>query len=192
MAECLSPITGEAPLRPSERDVRFADYLQGLADAGNAAALASFRRGLGKPPGAVPDMLRWLSPWTSASGLREASVYFQVASLFALYPCPGGAGGMGETCAQLRRCRPGKGLEGRFTRLLGARGGDLWRHPMGLVALAREAGVPVSWARLAADMRHWDHPRRYVQMDWAREFWGVGSGTERSDIHGLAPTRRLI
>ncbi len=80
---------------------------------------------------------------------------------------------MGHTCARLRDCRGGAGIEGRFARLLGARDADLWRHLLGLVALAREANVPVNWARLAADLRHWDHPRRYVQMDWARAFWAT-------------------
>lgn len=118
-------------------------------------------------------MLRWLSPWTAASGLREVTVYFLVAALFAVHPCRAEGGNMGHTCAELRSHRKGAGVEGRFARVLGARDSDLWRHLLALVVLAREAGVPVDWARLAADLRHWDHPRRYVQMDWARAFWAA-------------------
>jgi CRISPR system Cascade subunit CasB len=144
-----------------------------LVEGGNNAALAAFRRGLGKPPGAVPELLRWLSPWTATLGLRDAEVCLLVASLFALYPGEGTGGNIGWTCAALRTGLAGNaGLEDRFVALLHCRRDDLPWHLRRLVALARENAVAVDWAQLMADIRHWDHPERFVQLAWAHTFWG--------------------
>jgi CRISPR system Cascade subunit CasB len=118
-------------------------------------------------------MLRWLSPWTAALGPREARVCLQVAALFALHPATASTGNIGRTCAALAQRDGGSALETRFMRMLSARGEDLPRHLQRVVVLAREAGVPVNWAQLLSDMRHWDHPQRYVQMDWAHAFWSA-------------------
>lgn len=140
-------------MRPTARDIRFAEHLAGLVENGNVSALAVFRRGLGKPPGAVPEMLRWLAPWTAALGLREAGICLQVASLFALYPSAAGEGSMGATCAYLRRrWSDSPGLERRFVALLNCRGEDLPDRLRRFVSMAREAGAPVNWVQLLVDV----------------------------------------
>ena len=165
-------------MRPPPRDARFVSYLLSLAEADDQAALAALLRGLGKPPGAVPEMLRWLSPWTRSLGLREAGIRLQVASLFALHPSHVAQGNMGSTCAALRDL-PGTGasLEQRFVALLNCRTEALPGHLRRVISLARQAGIAVNWAQLLVDLRYWDHPERFVQIAWAHAFWG----SERQD-----------
>lgn len=131
-------------------------------------------------------MIRWLSPWTASTGLHEARIYFQVASLFALYPFAPDGGNMGVTCAILHTFKPGGGIEERFSRLLKMSVEDLPRHLQRVVVLAREVGAPVNWAQLATDLRYWEHPQRHIQMNWAHSFWaGESAGNETAHQSSL-------
>jgi CRISPR system Cascade subunit CasB len=158
---------------PPPRDARFVAFLLSLAAAEDKAALAALLRGLGKPPGAAPEMLRWLSPWTRSLGLREAGIRLQVASLFALHPSHVTQGNVGSTCAALRELHGASpSLEQRFVALLNCRIEALSGHLRRLIGLAEQAGIAVNWAQLLTDLRYWDHPERFVQLAWAHAFWG--------------------
>lgn len=67
-------------------------------------------------------------------------------------------------------------LARRLTSLLTATfepdgGGSLpWRLRRAVVLLLSR-GVSIDWARLATDVSHWNHPERFVQRDWARDFY---------------------
>lgn len=67
-------------------------------------------------------------------------------------------------------------LARRLTSLLSATyepdgGGSLpWRLRRTVVLLLSR-GVSIDWARLAYDVSHWNHPERFVQRDWARDFY---------------------
>ncbi len=72
----------------SGRDAAFIRDLEGLAEREDRGALAALRRGLGKQPGAAPEMFPYLAPWTQHEhGWGEECMYL-VASLFALHPVP--------------------------------------------------------------------------------------------------------
>lgn len=157
-------------LQPTSRDQRFVEFLCRLAEQGEGGALTVLRRAVGKAPGAAPERLRWLAPWTADLSRRLAAVYLQGATLFALHPVHESGGNLGVTAAALRRTGGG-GLEQRFVALLACRAEDLGRHLRRLVGLAGRAGIPVDWAQLLVDWRHWDHPDQFVQMAWAEAFW---------------------
>ncbi|MEN6400435.1 MAG: type I-E CRISPR-associated protein Cse2/CasB [Armatimonadia bacterium] len=162
------------PLKPSSHDRLFAGFLCKLVEAGQAHALATFLRGLGRPPGAVPAMLRWLGPWTLDATRRERDACFLVASLFALHPCDISRGNLGTVFAQLRALRgPSESLERRFSAILRASHDDLPLHLRRVVGLARSAGVPINWAQLLNDVKQWDYRTRHVQLSWAREYWST-------------------
>lgn len=160
-------------LKPSRRDRLFAGFLCKLVEAGQAHALATFLRGLGRPPGTVPGMLRWLGPWTLDVTRRERDACFLVASLFAMHPSDINRGNLGTVFAQLRALRgPSESLERRFSATLRACRDDLPLHLRRIVGLARSAGVPINWAQLLNDVKQWDYKGRPVQLAWAREYWG--------------------
>ena len=69
---------------PNSRDQAFVKYLQGLLD--DPGAMASLRRGLGKPPGHAHEMHRYVLPWLSedAPPWEEEPLYL-TASFFAYW-----------------------------------------------------------------------------------------------------------
>jgi CRISPR system Cascade subunit CasB len=62
-------------------------------------------------------------------------------------------------------------VERRFVALLNSHRDDLPNRLRHAVSLLRAPGVPVDWAQLLRDIQSWDHPDRFVQVQWARSFW---------------------
>jgi CRISPR system Cascade subunit CasB len=150
----------------------FISYLETLRD--NRAALAHLRRGLGRPPGTVADMYRYVVPWLTADAppWREQA-YYLVAALFAYHPATGGRGNLGD---HFRRLRDPQGedpaIERRFNALLAAHPDDLDTYLRQAVGFLRSSEIPVNWHQLLADVMAWGHPDKYVQWAWARSYWG--------------------
>ena len=62
-------------------------------------------------------------------------------------------------------------LEKRFVALLNCHGDDLPNHLRQAVSLLKAKDVAVNWHQLLRDVLYWDHEARFVQQQWAREFW---------------------
>jgi len=155
-------------------------FIQYLEEHRNdRAMLAALRRGLGRPPGAVPEVSKYVQPWLwddAPTYLEEA--YYLIAPLFALHPAPGGGGNMGAHFAAM--CEPGKepppSVERRFMLLLSAHPDDLADYLRQAVSLLKsKKEVPVNWQQLLKDVLAWksrdERPRIRVQRQWARKFW---------------------
>ena len=154
----------------------FIRYLQKLADGEERGALASLRRGLGQPPGTVADMYRYVEPFLGQerSGLKESAFYL-VAALFALHPKSTEAGNMGAHMAKTRSEGGEDALERRFTALLSSHPDDLPDYLRQAVSFLKSKEEPVNWTQLLWDLQSWDKrddPKRSVQKQWARSFWG--------------------
>lgn len=172
---------------PSEKERGFAEYLAGLAEREDRAALAALRRGLGKAPGEAAEMYPYLVPWLPRERWGEET-YYLVASLFGWHPLPWrGAGADGERAAptnlgasltRLGAEVEGGGIERRFVALLNAHRDDLPEHLRRAVGLLKSRDLPIDWARLLHDVQGWDFPSRSVQRDWARAYWGHAAGRE--------------
>ncbi len=149
----------------------FISYLEEHRE--DRAVLAALRRGLGQPPGTVPDTYRYVVPWLAddTPPWREAA-YYLVAALFAYHPAPGGVGNMGDHFARTRV--PGwddTATERRFIALLAANPDDLDLYLRQAVSFLKSKDVPVNWHQLLTDILDWGHPARYVQQQWARAYW---------------------
>lgn len=168
----------EMARRLASREVRFVRFLEGLVRRGDRAALAALRRGLGKPPGTVPEMFPLVVPWVpDEAGRRGEAAYYLVASLFALWhqggrPPVSAPGGMGWSFAELARKTARDSTERRFVALLTSPGADLPAHLRQAISLLRSHEVPVEWVWLHRDVRRWDDHERPVQRRWAKDFWG--------------------
>jgi CRISPR system Cascade subunit CasB len=152
----------------------FVTYLEGLRD--NRGALAALRRGLGQPPGTVPDMYRYVVPWLpdDAPSWREDAHYL-VAALFAYHPTEGRTGNLGDHFARTRDPQgDNTAIERRFTALLAAHPDDLDFYLRQAISFLKSKDVPVNWHQLLSDVMAWGHPdyRERVQKDWAGAFWG--------------------
>mgnify|MGYP001178292856 CR=1 FL=1 len=163
--------------------------LQGLVEAEDRGALAALRRGLGKRPGEAAEMFPYVVPYLPEDRWAQ-DWFFVVASLFAVHPLSWQAEGNTRDTnfgASFRRLREAKGqeegdsLENRFVALLDSRGEDLPHHLRRAIGLMKGEEIPVNWYRLLIDLTYWDHPDRFVQRQWAEQFWRRQPAEQSSD-----------
>lgn len=147
-------------------------HLLALAERKDRGAMAALRRGLGKPPGTVPAMMQYVTPWIPEFDNRPGrdGAYYLVASLFASHSDYKAGVSVGAACRQLGD-HDSNAL--RFARLLEA---DAQRLPYLLrqvVSLihSSKGSVGLDHDLLLHHVRHWTHPSQWVQKEWARAFW---------------------
>ena len=169
----------------------FVTYLENLAQAEDRGALAALRRGLGQPPGTVPDMFRYVVPRLPENaypGSWAEKIYYLVASLFALHPKSASGGNLGDHFAALREPDPDKNtaLERRFTALLNAHPDDLPDYLRQAISFLRSKDeTPVNWHELMWHLLQMSDPERAAQIRkrWATSFWRTRSReTEQPSI----------
>lgn len=164
------------------REHPFVAYLEKLAKAEDRGALAALRRGLGQPPGTIPDMFRYVVPHlpnAAYPGSWSEKTHYLIASLFALHPESSPEGNIGDHFAALLDPDPdnNKALEGRFTALLTAHPDDLHIYLRQAISFlkSKEEGAKgkVNWRQLMWDVLQWTDPDRapQIQKRWANAFW---------------------
>jgi CRISPR system Cascade subunit CasB len=196
--------TNLPPIR-QERDIgfesQFIEHLRTICkDTGMAAAL---RRNAGTTLAEARNAMwfyRCLATWHVNE--REEEQFFLVATLFALDKSAHEAAGefqgdFGATLRILDKKYYGKNeqkespLDRRFNILLDAdfdpmTGGELafrLRQMVKLVTSKRDPQVRINWPILLADIRRWNHGRKWVQKKWARSYYAP-----ISDEKGTLPT----
>ncbi len=146
----------------------FISFLEKHAD--DRAMLAALRRGLGKRPGDTPDMFPYVVPFVWDKH-REPDIYL-IASLFALHPSSVATGNMGTHLHTYTvAVKDDAATTRRFVQLLrlsrDALDVPLRQH----ISLLKSKEIGVNWNQLLNDLRHWDHPERFVQKNWASFYW---------------------
>ena len=151
----------------------FIACLQGLAEKQERGALATLRRGLGRPPGAAAEMFRYVEPFLpqTRSHAQETAFYL-IAALFALHPKSTNVGNMGAHLTQARTDGGDDALERRFTTLLAAHPDDLPDYLRQTISYLKSKEIPVNWNQLFWDLQNWDDEDHRVQKKWAGAFWG--------------------
>jgi CRISPR system Cascade subunit CasB len=166
----------------TSRQEAFIEYLEGLKDRDDRAALAALRRSLGSEAGADMDAYKHVYRFNPPE--REEVWYCLIAALFALHPASWrdsadgrwGATNFGASLARLwsKRETGRDSLERRFVALLSADDAELPDKLRHAVSLLRSEEIPVNWLQLLRDLRRWDFDTRPAQRAWARAFWGGG------------------
>lgn len=169
----------------AEDHIFFIGHLEALVNDGDRGAIATLRRGLGKPPGSVREMDRYILPYL-LPGLKasEEEPYYLVAALFAFWyqgrdevvTCNGNLGKSLRLLVKEEAKKPGvkledveKRIEKHLVALLNCHRDDLPHHLRQITSLLKSKEVPVNWVQLLPDIRDWE--RRGVQRAWARSFW---------------------
>lgn len=183
--------------QPSEREVRFTAFLQGLVTEDDRASLAALRRGLGRSPGGAAEMCRFVVPWLPpGTSVWEEQSYYLVASLFAWHQGTWRGSdtegevwtNLGASFARLADALGGLDrVEPRFVALLNSYRDDLPERLRHVVGLLRSEDIPIDWARLLHDLRGWHWESRAVQRAWARAFWR-GTSVEETPTNGDHPS----
>lgn len=159
----------------------FVTYLETLS--ANRGALAALRRGLGQPPGTVPEVYPYLMPFIpEGAGSYTEAAYFTIASLYALYPQSSSSGNMGSHMAAAIASESRQAaVERRFTALLACHPDDLPDALRQAISFLRSQDQPVNWHQLMRDYLAWGHPDRYIQKSWAAAFWRPAIQTESTE-----------
>ena len=147
--------------------------------ASDSAALASLRRGVGRPVEECPATWPFVAEAAAGEPRREPAAHTALG-LLALHQqaqMPGAmnrAGwGVGKACRVLGHRRPPEGVDRRFRAALAANDlPALAVHLRGLVTLMRGEAVPLDYPRLYLDLCSWGHPdgRSRVGMRWSRDY----------------------
>lgn len=185
---------------PQSRAAALVQHLQGLAERDDRGALAALRRGLGKEPGAAPDMYRHVEPYLSGAYTEQVNAAYVVASLFGLHPVPWKPPedppwntSFGWSLRHVRFRDDGgenEGVTRRFTALLSCERDALPTHLRQLLALLRSQheNTAVDWEQLLRDIVDWERDDRRVQRRWAEAFWRGGGAASNGDDAGAAPS----
>ena len=156
----------------------FVTYLGTLAE--DRGALAALRRGLGQPPGTVPDMFRYVVPMLPKDaypGSWTEKTYYLIASLYALHPASRPDGNLGDHFAANLDPSDDRNtaIENRFMALLTAHPEDLQIYLRQGISFLRskEENGRVNWHQLMWDVLQLGDPdsATLVQKRWANSFW---------------------
>ena len=163
---------------------RFVERLDRFVTKDDRAALAALRT-------LVMPADRWTAAtWSTVGPLVPAFVsgndehrWYLTAGLHAQWhrarssPARGGSdvGTAARSLAQLLSSDGGLAPSGdrRFSIVLTATAERLDHHLRQLVDQFASHDIPVDFARLCTDLRWWDHPDRFTQRRWARNFWAA-------------------
>jgi CRISPR system Cascade subunit CasB len=173
-------------------------------DPDAVAALARLRRGAGKPPGAVLDILEfttdesfWVgredAPADAAATARHEYAAHVAMTLYATHQQSRGermhrrGRGIGQALRALHTGDPARipdPLTQRF-RMLGTADSpdELTHHLRGAVQLLRAGSVPLDYGLLADQLVDWRRGRRdRVQLAWGRGFYRTPKTNAATDI----------
>jgi CRISPR system Cascade subunit CasB len=182
---------------------KFIGHLEKLVKEQDRGALASLRRGLGKPQGTAREMDRHVLPYLPPESAIHASprenqenAYYLVGALFAYWHQgkdtvgPNQPANMGtslralverETAEGGSRDDAEKRVEKRLVALLNCHKDDLPDHLRHTIGLLKSKEIPINWLQLLNDVQNWQHENRDVQRRWARQFWRFDSQDEPAD-----------
>lgn len=176
-------------IEPKDALNAFIGYLHVLRDTDDRGALASLRRGMGQPPGAVAETARIVERQL-AQGTPESvrAACYVVGSLFALHDGEGGKGNMGTHFRVLSgEVKPNeempRNVERRFKSLLESDRDELPDALRQAVTRLKAETVPVNWFQLAQDVRDWQFTdgRERVRKAWSRSFWNEPHSPKRQE-----------
>jgi CRISPR system Cascade subunit CasB len=165
--------------KPSPKETGFTnEWLAKLVP--DRGAIAALRRGLGKPPGTIHVMDRYVLPFIAG---EPDEPYYLVAALFAAWhqgkeKMVTAEGNLGKSLLAMvnleqNREEAEKRIEKRLVALLNCHRDDLSQHLRQVVSLLKSKEVPINWAQLLHDIRNWNWESRDVQRSWARGFWSM-------------------
>lgn len=100
----------------------------------------------------------------------QEETYFLVATLFPLTE-GSDEGSLGHALYRARDKKHAQGLDRRVEIMLDANREQLPFRLRQAIRFLYSKRVPVNWPRLLKDLLAWGHPKRYMQENWARDYF---------------------
>jgi CRISPR system Cascade subunit CasB len=161
-------------LSPRQRQITtFVANLGRLDAAGRARLKRNAGRSLAEARDAQRVFFQAL-PYELVGRLLEEESYFLIATLYPMAEAQGGGTSLGTTLRRVRQGRGSASLDRRFQSLLDSEREQLPFRLRQAVRLVNASDQSIDWAQLLEDLLGWEHPNRYVQLRWARDYF-VGS-----------------
>ena len=154
----------------SDRVESFIQHLRRLADpeTGDTGALAALRRSLAFEPGTYARSFPYVEPFVSGNGWPRKAFYL-AAGLFAEHQKHQPNLSFARVLAEVKQEKGSESLEQRFLALLDADEDQITYRLRQNVRLASER--PFDWVKFTKDLLNWFHPDRFVQVNWARDYF---------------------
>ena len=164
----------------NERQRTFIGYLLSLARPGreDLGALAELRSGLGREPGDMARVHKHVVPYLPDEKYNDPW-YYLTATLFGAFPQHRKGRSLGAAFRPLKL--KSDSMEARFVALLNAHPDDVDDHLRHTVSLLKANEQPLDWFQLFKDLLQWNHPDRFVQLQWARDFYKTSAQETASE-----------
>jgi CRISPR system Cascade subunit CasB len=156
----------------------------------DTAVVAALRRSAAYEPGLYPPAFPYVEPFSHGRGEWQRQATYLAAACWAKSrrQRDGSQQGNGQLLAVgLRKlsqdpanAHASKNIEKRFTTLLDADADELFWRLRQITAVLDAASIPIDWPALLADLWYWNHPDRFVQVRWARQFWEPASPSKKA------------
>lgn len=157
------------------------EFLEGLAKK-ESKVRAVLKRSLAFDPGLYPPAYPYVEHRLgSDDGNWKRTVFYLVAGLWALHRRE--SHGQGQTLSSACKAfyfknDKSQSVERRFIALLDSDEGQLPHRLRQMVALLKE--YPIDFDALLKDLLSWNHPDKWVQIKWAREFYKDANDKENA------------
>lgn len=149
----------------------FIEWLENVS-AENSRVRATLRRSLAFGPGAYPDAFPYIEPHLKQEDDSWRRVaHYLVSGLWALHWREGRDRGvsLGRACALHQKRTNSNSTERRFIALLDSDQDQLPHRLRQMVALLKEQDL--DFESLLRGVLNWNHPDKWVQNQWARDFY---------------------
>jgi len=180
------------------------DIFQNLEEraAADTAVLAVLRRSLAYEPGLYPPAFPYVEPLTHGQGEWRRRATYLAAACWAKgqraqqdEPKVSGIDLASALRKLLEKPKQGQAIESlsksltkRFTALLDSDPDELpWRLRQITFELSA-ADIAIAWPSLLKDLWYWNRSDRFVQVNWARQFWAPSQRAIKEEEVSSAPS----
>lgn len=148
-------------------------FLISLKQKEDRASLAKLKRGASDPYNnfEVLSIIGRYLPDNQDDTFRNSML---LATLFAIHPQHSKDCNLG---AALRKVRLSlqlgqESLDSRFALMLNSDKEDLPHHLLQNLRFIANKDIGIDYDILFKDLKFWNHPDKFVQLSWAKEYWG--------------------
>jgi len=160
----------------------FVEFL--IKNKDDSAIMSKLRRGLNNPMQS-PELFSVVIPRLPQFDEKERykeQPYFMVAALFSFHPENSDDGTLGKSYRALKKGDDtDEAVEKRFTNLLNAHGEDLYVHLRQVVSILKSKDIKINWKQLIKDISYWSHESKFIQKNWARDFWSYQKNNQNNE-----------
>lgn len=156
---------------PTPRQRQITAFISALERL-DAAGRARLKRNAGRALGEARDVQRvFFQALPYEVPERQHDDYFLLATLYPMADKRSGGVTLGSTLRRVRQNRVSASLDRRFQTLLDSDREQLPFRLRQAVRLAAATEQPIDWAQLLGDLLAWEHPERYIQLRWAKDYF---------------------